>query len=74
MKIYLVKHKGKTWWGNFVMLANTMHIGKYSCNCLPTFFFKRDAQKYLETHTNKQFLEIVSAEVKQSKQDNRKRY
>ena len=74
MKIYLIKHKGKTWWGNLIGLCGRMSIGDYDCHIIHTFFFKRDAIKYLNTFKNKENFEITSAEVKESKQDNRKRF
>lgn len=72
MKIWAVKHKGKTWWGNFIGLTSEMHFNDKSVvNCGYFFFKRKDAMKYLKT-LKYDFYEVVSAELEESKQDNRK--
>jgi len=77
MKIYLIKHKGKTWWGNLVAITSEMTIreGKNDLICYAGryFFRKKDAELFKKTISHPEFLEIVSAEVKNCKEDNRKR-
>lgn len=74
MKLYLIKHKGKNWFGNLVGFGNEMTIGKDKFYTHFTFYRKKDAKKYLDTFKHKEYLEIVSAEIEESKQDNRKKY
>lgn len=73
MKIYLIKHKGKTWWANLIGLSAEVTLSnKYAMNCGRFFFRKKDAREFLKTYEHSKYLEIVSAEVAQCKKDNRK--
>ncbi len=73
MKVWIIKHKGKTWWGNLVGYTSevsfsdgtAVYAGKY-------FFKKKDALRFMKTWEYHEFYEVVSAEVEESKQDNRK--
>lgn len=72
MKIWIIKHKGKTWWGN--MLHSEMEFGDgYKCLIQYCFYRKKDARKYLIMMEFPEYYEIVGCEVPKSKQDNRKR-
>jgi len=80
MRAYIIKFKGKTIWQN--MLTDY----KFTFNCslivirdgdeiyVGTLFFrKKDANKYLETLSNKHFYEVVGVTIDKSKIDNRKK-
>ena len=73
MKIYIIKHKGKTWWATLVgnSLEVTLSDG-YVVNCGRYFFRKKDARAFLKIYEYNEYLEIVSAEVEKSKKDTRK--
>lgn len=75
MKIWIIKRKGKTWWGNITFGTMTITKGnkEYQINSGEFFLRKKDAQKYLSDHPYPEFYEVVSAEVQQSKIDNRKK-
>lgn len=72
MKIWVIKHKGKTWWGNFIGILNyEMAVGSEKVSSGMFFYRRKDAKKCLEA-TGNEFLEVVSAEVEECKQDNRR--
>ena len=63
MKIWLIKHKGANWWGNFlhereIEFPDGEKI--YSQNC---FYRKKDAVKYRNSGRYHEFFEVVSAEI-----------
>ena len=73
MKVYIIKRKGKTWWGNFVGIANPLMTTEGEEINIPSAFFRaKDAKKYLSSFHYSDSFEIVSAEIKQSSQDNRR--
>ena len=67
MKIYLIKRKGANIWKN--MEFSYIVGDAYAQLC---FYRKKDAKSYLDTFTTNDHLEVISAEMKESKQDNRK--
>ena len=71
MKIWIVKHKGKTWWGNLVALTGEMTIGENTFYYGNWFFRKKDVA-YMKAKKYQDYHEVVSCEVSKSKQDNRK--
>jgi hypothetical protein len=76
MKIYLIKHKGKTWWGNLVAITSEMTFkniegNEFICYSGRWFFKKKDAEIFRRTLSYWDNLEVVSAEVKNCKKDNR---
>jgi len=72
MKIWLIKHKGKTWWGNF-LLDHKISQGDKEIGYAQFFYFrKKDAELVRAMMSHDEFYEVVSAELQQSKQDNRK--
>lgn len=59
MKIWLIKHKGADWWGNYrndyeITLEDGTKI--YSQLC---FYRKKDALAYLKTRSYPEYLEVV---------------
>jgi hypothetical protein len=68
MKIYLIKHKGKTWWGNLIICGTeiTIGMGKEETKIMAEkyFFRKKDAEIFRKTLSYWDNLEVVSAEVK----------
>lgn len=66
MKIWIIVHKGARWWGNIVFLFSEDYAGKY-------FLRKKDAAMELATFKHSEFLEVISATLEPSNQDNRKR-
>lgn len=75
MKIYLIKHRGKTILQNLIAVdTSILEEEGNKCFAGQYFFRLKDAKKHLNTFGYKEFFEITSAEVKESKQDNRKRF
>ena len=73
MRIWIVKHKGKNWWGN--MWLNKMEFTNdewvWSGYC---FYRKKDAVKFLKAQgEDAEYYEIKGATLDESKQDNRRR-
>jgi len=71
MKIWIIKHQGKSWWGNLthdkeIELSDGSIIYAQFC-----FYRKKDAIKIMKTYHN-EYLEVVSAEIEKSNKDNRK--
>lgn len=73
MKIWIIKHKGKSWWANLA-LTHTVTIGDNEFWTGMYFLRKKDAVLYLKTALGDmaEYFEVVGCEVPQSKQDNRK--
>ena len=73
MRAYIIKFKGKT------ILRNIFTNLKLKVNdddeiyAGILFFRKKDANKYLETLSNKHFYEVVGVTIDKSKIDNRKK-
>ena len=72
MKIYLLKKQGKTHWQNMPLLDVVDNQNNIISLAGLYFIRKKDAKKYLE---EKKYLytEIISADVKKCKQDNRRK-
>ena len=63
MKLYIIKHKGKTWFGNLDLTK------KYTINdkkfWVGDYFIRlKDAKATLETYENKEFFETTMMETK----------
>jgi hypothetical protein len=74
MKAWTIKHKGKTWIGNFVGLAHIVSFADgYRCYSGLFFFRKKDAVKYLKSScAYPELYEVVSLQIEKSDKDNRK--
>ena len=72
MKIWIIKHKGKTWWGNLISLLQEMQINKNRMWVGEYYLTKKQAKNRMNSMSHSEYLEVVSAEVTKSKQDNRK--
>ena len=71
MRLYTIKHKGKTHLANMVYDASyefpdgeKIYVGTF-------FFRKKDAEKYRKTLKYADFFEVVGMSVDKSKEDNR---
>lgn len=71
MKIWIIKHKGKNWWGN-MGLDNEISDGNTTVNSQPCFYRRKDALWYMKTKKYTEFYEVVGATLDESTQDNRK--
>ena len=73
MKIGIIKHEGKNWFGN-VLGDRTMELTNGSKFWIGTYFFRRkDAKEYMKAqYPNNPYLEVISAELASSNKDNRK--
>ncbi len=72
MKVWLIKHQGKNWLGNMMCAFEVKVDEKTVAYAQECFYRKKDAVAYLK-HYNNEYLEVVSATLEESKQDNRKR-
>lgn len=74
MKIWILKHKGKSWVGNLIGIGGgeMKFQDGHECYFGEYFFFKRDAVKRMNAYEHKEFLEVVSATVQYCDRDNRK--
>lgn len=70
MKVWLIKRKGKSWWGNMEM-AYSLNIGKEKMYAQLCFYRRKDAVLYLKSIDHSEYWEVISAEVEKSKYDNR---
>ena len=73
MRAYIVKFKGKTIWQNMLIECKFTFNDGDEIYAGTLFFRKKDANKYLETLSNKHFYEVVGVTIDKSKIDNRKK-
>lgn len=79
MKIWIIKHKGATWFGNFMHnvtmeIIPTARQEPYKMYAQYCFYRRKDAVKYLKANypENIDLFQVVGATLPKSKQDNRK--
>lgn len=74
MKVWLIKHRGKNWFGNMEH-SHSVEIGKDKFWAQLCFYRKKDATSYLHAKLgdNKKHWHVVGATLDHSKHDNRKR-
>ena len=73
MRAFTIKHKGKTIWQNMLRDYKFTFNDGDEIYVGTLFFRKKDANKYLETLSNKHLYEVVGVTIDKSKIDNRKK-
>ena len=75
MKIYIIKHKGANTWANvFCGYSGQMEFNNGDIISYGYYFFRRkDAVRVLKTMKYSEFYEVVSATLKPTTQDNRRK-
>jgi hypothetical protein len=72
MRAYIIKHIGKTNWGNMLFESEITFTNKKIIHTGILFFRKKDAKLYLETFEYKEFYEVVGVMIEKSNFDNRR--
>ena len=72
MRAYIIKHKGKTWWGNLILDYSHVFSDNSKIYTSTMYIKRKDAVKYLNTLEYNEFYEVVGLTIDKSKQDNRK--
>lgn len=73
MKIWIIKNKGKNWFGNMLCTHAVSIEGKTIAYAQLCFYRKKDAVLYMKQEYKHDFYEVVGAELPESKTDNRVR-